>query len=163
MTLYEIDSAINNWEPEVDESTGELLNGSDLDNLEMAREEKLENAACAVKNLRADAKAHRDEAANQLDIAKSEEKRADGFEQWLDHVLDGQKFETGKCKVSYRHSTALDVDEESFIAWAEKSGHDELLNYKEPTVAKREVTSLIKSGHEYPHCRLTERRSINIK
>ena len=44
MTLYDIDSAIENWEPKINEETGEVLNFSELDDLNMARDAKIENS-----------------------------------------------------------------------------------------------------------------------
>lgn len=39
-TLFEIDKAIEGFEFDIDESTGEILNYDQLDNLKMAREQK---------------------------------------------------------------------------------------------------------------------------
>ena len=52
MTLYEIDNAILGC---VDDETGEVIDFDKLDKLTMQREQKLEGAALAVKNLTAEA------------------------------------------------------------------------------------------------------------
>ena len=54
MTLYEIDNAILGC---VDDETGEVIDFDKLDKLTMQREQKLEGAALAVKNLTAEAEA----------------------------------------------------------------------------------------------------------
>lgn len=53
-SIYEIDQEILAC---IDEETGEILDAKRLDALQMEREKKLENVACWVKNLLADADA----------------------------------------------------------------------------------------------------------
>ncbi len=48
MTLYEIDKAITDL---ADPETGEITDFEALDNLQMARDQKIENIACYYKNL----------------------------------------------------------------------------------------------------------------
>ncbi len=54
MTLYEIDKAITDL---ADPETGEITDFEALDNLQMARDQKIENIACYYKNLVSDAEA----------------------------------------------------------------------------------------------------------
>ena len=61
MTLYEINAALEAFESEVDEDTGEILNYDKLAELNMAKDEKRENIALYIKNLTAEAKAIREE------------------------------------------------------------------------------------------------------
>ena len=51
MTLYEIDDAILNC---IDEETGEIIDAEQLDKLYMEKEEKLENIALWIKDLKAE-------------------------------------------------------------------------------------------------------------
>ena len=66
-TLYEIDYNLYQLlenEMVVDEETGEIIfEESDIDNLLLSRDQKLENTACYIKNLMSD-----------IDQIKSEEK-----------------------------------------------------------------------------------------
>ena len=48
-TLYEINEKLLNFEFEIDEETGEILNAGELDNLELARDEKIENLCLYIK------------------------------------------------------------------------------------------------------------------
>lgn len=57
MTLFEINKAILDFQFEVDEETGELLNAQALDDLQMARDEKIEGVGLWIKNLNAEAAA----------------------------------------------------------------------------------------------------------
>ena len=54
MTIYEIDQAIMNC---VDAETGEIIDTERLDKLQMERDAKLENVACWIKDLKAEAEA----------------------------------------------------------------------------------------------------------
>ncbi|MBO7669510.1 MAG: siphovirus Gp157 family protein [Oscillospiraceae bacterium] len=61
MNLYEINDALALWTPEVDEETGELLNGEALDELNAAREKKIEIIALWIKDLAAEIEAFKEE------------------------------------------------------------------------------------------------------
>ena len=54
MTIYEIDQAIMEC---VDLETGEIIDTEQLDKLQMERDAKLENVACWIKDLKAEAEA----------------------------------------------------------------------------------------------------------
>ena len=58
MNLYEIDQEIMNC---VDMETGEIIDPARLDELQMDRDIKIENIACWIKNLYADAEAFKTE------------------------------------------------------------------------------------------------------
>ena len=55
MTLYELNQELMNFDLEIDEETGEILNAEDLDKLEMERDVKIENIGLWIKNLLSDA------------------------------------------------------------------------------------------------------------
>ena len=57
-TLYEIDKAILEC---VDAETGEIIDDKALEELELARDNKIENIACWIKNLKADAESYKKE------------------------------------------------------------------------------------------------------
>ena len=54
MTIYEIDQSIMEC---VDLETGEIIDIDKLNELELEREKKLENVACWIKDLKAEAEA----------------------------------------------------------------------------------------------------------
>ena len=70
MTLYEIDNEIRAFLDKmldaVDEETGEIIDidPAELEQLNEAREQKIENIALYIKNLEADAKAIKEEEKN---------------------------------------------------------------------------------------------------
>ena len=53
MNLFDVNSDIENFEFKCDEETGEILNLDELDNLKMQKDEKIENIALYIKNLKA--------------------------------------------------------------------------------------------------------------
>ena len=78
MKLYEIVEELRNFQFEIDEETGEILNADELDKLELARDEKIENICLMIKNLKADAtayKAEKDSFAEKEKRAKNEADR----------------------------------------------------------------------------------------
>ena len=101
MTLYEIDNAILGC---VDDETGEVIDFDKLDKLTMQREQKLEGAALAVKNLTAEAEAIKAEEKRLADRRKVIENKAEGYKGWLSNTLSGEKFETARVSCRFKRS-----------------------------------------------------------
>ncbi len=79
MTLYEIDKAITDL---ADPETGEITDFEALDNLQMARDQKIENIACYYKNLVSDAeaiKAEKEALAERQKVAENKAARLKGI------------------------------------------------------------------------------------
>ena len=74
MNLYEIDDAIMHC---FDEETGEIFEAEYLDQLEMLRDQKIENIACWIKNLRSDAEQLKLETDKLTDRRKHTENKAE--------------------------------------------------------------------------------------
>lgn len=163
MTLYEIDKNIENLVNAVDPDTGEITVDNDaLDALLMERDAKIENIACYIKNLVAEAKAIKEEETALSARRKTTEKKAERLKDYLTYALQGEKFQTAKCAVSFRKSSAVEVDD-CFIEWAQTSGNEELLRYKDPEVNKTAVKERLTGGEELEFARLVQNTSISIK
>lgn len=162
--LYEINRAIEDiLNGGIDTETGEItVDGDALDALIMERDAKIENIACYIKNLTADAKMIKDEENALAERRKAAEKKAERLREYLTAVLDGQKFQSAKCAVSFRRTQKVEIDE-GFTAWAAASGNDDLLRYHAPEVNKVAVKALLAEGAEIPCARLTETKSMVIK
>lgn len=159
--MFQIDEAISAL---ADPETGELLDYEAFDALQMERGRKIENIALWAKDLLAAAKALKEEADALTERRKAAEAKADRLKGYLDMALDGQRFETARCVVSFRKSTALEVsDPAALVEWAEQNGYDECVRYKDPEVSKSAVASLVKSGVPVPFASLEERRSVGVK
>ena len=157
MTLFEIDKALAEFEFNIDPETGEILNINDLDELQMAREQKLENIGLYIKNLEAEKEAVKHEKDNFADREKRLGKKIESLKGYLTYALDGQKFSTPKVAVSFRRSESVHITDEYLIP-------DE---YKIFTVVKKPdkgvIKDALKKGKEIMGCELVEKRNVQIR
>lgn len=158
MKLYEIDREIESL---VDPATGEILDFEAFSALQMERETKIENMALWSKNLTAEADAIKTEKNALAEREKTTRNKADSLKRYLSQLLSGEKFATPKVAVTFRKSSAVEIDD-SFAEWA-KANADHLLKFAEPTVDKTAVRDAIKSGAVLDGARLVESQNIQIK
>lgn len=160
MTLYEINEQMLSL---IDPDTGELLDYEAFENLALARDEKLENIGCWIKDLRAEAQAIKAEKDALAQRQRAAENKADRLTAYLQMMLNGEKFKTSKVAVAYRKTQAVVLqDEKLFVDWAVSNG-DEFLRYKEPEVNKTAIKDAIKEGREVPFASIEERMSMSVK
>ena len=158
MTLYKINEQLRNAiEFGCDPETGEIIDTVALEELEMARDEKIENICLFIKDLKAEAAAIKTEK-DVLDARmKASTKKADSLTNYLQLMLSGQKFKTSRCAVSYRKTQAVKITDESLLP-------DTYIRRKvieEPDkVAIREA---LKAGGEVAGACLEDRQSMTIK
>ena len=152
-TLYEIESAIYEC---VDEETGEIIDEKKLNALMMERSAKLEGVALWIKNLESDAaaiKAERDMLDKRM---KSAENKAKSLRRWLTDALSFQPFETPKVRISFRRSTATEVDTELLPKkWSVRK-----ITY---TPDKAAIKSALLAGKKIKGAQLVEHQNIQIK
>lgn len=161
MNIYQIDQEILNL---VDPETGEIMDWEAFDALQMEREAKIENVACWYKNLVAEAAAIRQEELNLQKRRKAVEKLAETREAWLAKHLDGQKFETARCSITFRKTTKVELeDEAAVIEWAQLHNRDDVLKYVAPSVNKAELTKVLKAEVEVPGAALVTGLSMGVK
>ena len=161
MKLYEINAAL---EALVDPETGELMDYDAFEALNLAREEKIEGMALWYKDMVAEAKAIKEEADSLTARRRALEAKADRLKSYLDFQLGGEKFQTSRCAITYRKTTALQVEDGAQLArWCEDNGYDDCVRYKEPEISKSAVTALIKSGVNVPYASIQEGRSLGVK
>ena len=158
MTIYEIDQAIMEC---VDVETGEIIDTEQLDRLQMERDAKLENVACWIKDLKAEAEALKAEKMAFEKRQKVAENKMVSLKKWLAYALDGKKFSTAKCAVSFRNTESVEVTEEGLEALMKE--HDELLTYKAPEPNKTAIKQAIKDGLNVAGVQLVQNISTIIK
>lgn len=168
MKLYEINNSIQElFIRSIDPETGEVADGfeADLESLSLAREEKVENIACLIKNLNADAAAIKAQAEilkaevkNLLDRAKASENRAKSLESYLAYNLGGNEFKTPKVAISFRKSSSVEVDPLALVDIP-----DRYLRFKDPEPNKTEIKKALLAGEEIPGCRIVETINMQIK
>ena len=169
MTHYDIDAQIAALEDAaeddmlIDAETGELISVSQaLDALRMEREEKLENVACWVKNLCAEADAIREEENRLVKRRKAAETKAANLKSWLLAAMtreDGttDKLKTGRVMVSVKRNPPSTVVDDALLRSTYKVAKITYQPNKE--LIKRELLS----GGEVPGAHLEYGRSVIIK
>lgn len=156
MTLYELDKAIAEFELEVNED-GEVLNIDELDELNLAREQKIEGISLWIKNLEAEKEAVKHEKDNFADREKRLGKKIDSLKGYLTYALDGQKFSTPKVAVSFRKSESVLVKDEYLIP-------DEYCDFtvlRKPN--KKNIKDALKHGKELMGVELVEKQNISVR
>ena len=153
-SLYEIDKSIMEC---LDFETGEILDAERLDALQMERQEKVESVALWIKNLSADAIAYKAEKDAFAEREKAALKKIESLKAWLSGALEGQKFSTWRCAVTFRKSEAVEIEDEALIPQEMKT---EKITYSPNKTAIKEA---IKAGTEIPGCKLVERMNPTIK
>ena len=158
MKLYEIDEAILNC---IDTETGEIIDADQLDKLTMERDTKIENVACWIKDLKADAEALKAEKQALSERQRVAENKAESLKKYLAYALDGKKFSTAKCAVSFRSTESVEVTTEGLNNLMKE--HDELLTYKAPEPNKTAIKQAIKDGLNVAGVQLVQNISTIIK
>lgn len=153
MNLFEIEREIMSC---VDMETGEIIDTEKLDQLAMERDTKIENIACWIKNLSAEAAALKEQKQTFADRQKAAENKMESLKKYLATYLNGQKFATDKVAVSFRKTSSVNVTDVSLVP-------EEYLKYAEPTVDKTAVKNAIKAGIEVAGAEIVEGQSISIK
>ena len=153
MNLFEIEREIMSC---VDMETGEIIDTEKLDQLAMERDTKIENIACWIKNLSAEAAALKEQKQTFADRQKAAENKMESLKKYLATYLNGQKFATDKVAVSFRKTSSVNVTDMSLVP-------EEYLKYADPTVDKTAVKNAIKAGIVVPGAEIAEGQSISIK
>ena len=152
--LYEIDNEIVSC---VDMETGEIVDEERLEALEMEREKKIEAIILWRKDLLAEASAVKTEAQALSKRAKVCENKAEQLKKYVERALDGEKFKTERCQVSYRKSSRVVIDDVKLLpveVWKELS---------EDWISKTKIKEMIEAGKECTGAHIDETPGIIIK
>lgn len=159
MTLYELTEAMRNFDLEIDEETGEILNGDELDLLALEHDQKLINCVYYYKNIKAEAEALKAEKQKLAARQAAAEKKAEWMKRYIAYDLNGEKFEPKDdvtVKVTYRKSEQVECADVFQVP-------DEYLRYKEPELDKAKVKKALKAGETVEGCSLVVKQNIQIK
>ena len=157
MTLFDINRAILDFDYEIDEETGEILNAADLDALQLARDEKIEGVGLWIKNLQAEAEAVKKEKDAMAERQKRLEKKAESLKNYLAYALAGEKFSTPRIAMSWRKSESVNIPDEALL-------DDRFVNItliKKPD--KKLIKDTLKAGREVPGAELVTKQNLQIK
>lgn len=153
MTIYEIDQAIMEC---VDLETGEIIDTEQLDKLQMERDAKLENVACWIKDLKAEAEALKAEKLAFAERQRVAENKMESLKKWLAYTLNGEKFKTVRASVTFRTTDKVEVADIYKL-------DENYLRYKEPEADKDAIKKAIKAGQEVAGATLVSSTSVIIK
>ena len=153
MTLYEIDHAIMEC---VELETGEIIDIEHLDKLQMERDAKIENVACWIKDLNAEAEAIKAEKQALAERQKVAENKAESLKKYLAYALDGKAFKSTRASVSFRKSHAVEIADIYKL-------DENYLRYKEPEADKTAIKEALKAGKTVAGATLVENTSVIIK
>ncbi|MBS7211850.1 MAG: siphovirus Gp157 family protein [Megamonas funiformis] len=157
MNLYEIKQEFEKAIEEcVDMETGEIINPTRLDELNMVLTDKRENVALYIKNLSAEAKAIDEEAKNLTNRKRVLNNKVEGLKKYLADNLEGHKFETAKVVVSFRKSEQLEINSIEHIP-------TEYLISQEPKIDKVALKKSIKQGAVINGVQIITKQNIQIK
>lgn len=165
MTLYDIDQQLIAIMEAVDPETGEWVGDQKaLDDLNMARDQKIENIACFIKDLRGDIA----KLKSEIEGLQKRMKVLQSKEAWLlenlRRSLDGQKFESSRCVVQFKLNPEKVefTDEKAVLAWAVNYRQD-AVKYSNPTLSKDVIKSILKDGTEVPGAELVRDTRMEVK
>lgn len=154
MKLYEINEAIERGFI-FDEETGEVIDTDEaMNELKMAREEKIEQMLLYHKNLRAEAEALKTEEKMFTARRRAAENRAEGIKSYVLDMLRGEKFKTARVQVTGRKSSRVEIVDESKLP-------PEFVSY-ETKIDKAGIKAAMKDG-DVPGAELVEGVSWSIK
>ena len=155
----------------VDPDTGEVIKDveaeyaaiqDEISALELDRETKRENLACYIKDLRGDAEKIQAQERTLFARRKSIEKKADRLAAYLEADLNGEGFSSSRIKVSFKPSTATEVDADIFLPYAKEYGLTDLVRVKEEP-NKTIIGKLLKAGQTFPGAQLVTHNNMTIK
>ena len=160
MTLYEIAQEMATL---IDPETGEIRDYEAFEELQMAREEKIDNTAKWIIDLEAEAKMVKERADELTKRAQATKKKAERLREFLQEYLQGEKRKTADYTIGYRRTEAVEItDEDRAVAWLMEH-RDDALTYQQPKISKTAVKELLKAGEEVPGAELVERQSMSIR
>lgn len=151
MNLYEINAELLEC---LDDDTGEIIDITKFDALNLERDAKIENICLWIKNLDAEVKALKAEKDVFEKRRKAAESKMNSLKKYLIFNLEGEVFETTKVKVSYRRSQKLNITDTSLIP-------EEF--FKAPEVNISELKNAIKSGMNIAGAEIVEELNMQIK
>lgn len=157
MTLFDINKAILDFQYEIDEETGEILNAEELDQLQLAREDKIEGVGLWIKNLTAEAEAVKKEKDAMADRQRRLEKKVESLKRYLEYALQGEKFSTPRISMSFRRSESVFIPDEAQL-------DDRFVNVtmvKKPD--KKLIKDTLKAGLEVPGAELVTKQNLQIR
>lgn len=137
-----------------------------LESMDCELTDKLDNIACYIKSLKAEAEAIDQEEKRLKERKEAKTKKADRLTEYISQTLltlNKTKVETARNVLSFRKSASLYIEDESEIINVLSSvGRGDLLDYK-TTIRKQALKEEIKNGMELDGVKIVEKQNLQIK
>ena len=157
MTLFEIDKAIREFEFEIDEETGEILNAESLDELALARDQKIENIGLLYKEVKAESVAIKNEIDNLTVRLKRNNNKAESLLNYMKYALNGEGFKTARMVAQWKKSKKVEVFDEHLLP-------NEYVRTKTTTEPdKTAIKKAIEGDIEVPGARVVTNNNLSIR
>lgn len=164
-SLYEIDNTIARFVDTLLATADEdgTVNDDLYNQLEQLQEEratKLENITLIIKDKEAQASAIKEEESRLADRRKSLENQVNNLKNYLQNSMlsSGEsKFETSRCKISFRKSEVVDIADVSKLP---EKYIEQVIDYK---ANKADIKKALKAGEVIEGASLIEKQNIQIK
>lgn len=161
MQLYKIARSIQNCFKTptgeyIDTDTGEVLDEEYLNGLRIAKTRKIENIACWIKNLEAEAEAYRKEEESFRIRRKQAENKAESLKRYLTNWVAGERIDTDRCRVTWRRSISVEIQDESRIPDAYKK------EKVSTSIDKMAIKKALTGGETIAGASLLEKQNIQI-
>lgn len=141
----------------VDTEDGEIFDLQQFEALQMERGQKIEGMCCYIKNKLAEAQAIDAEIDTLSYRSGAIKKEVDRCKAYLAGALYGEKFETPRCKISWRKSEICNVLSMEAIP-------DEYKRTKVTVDAdKTAIKKAIKAGAEIPGAEVIQKLNMTLK
>lgn len=162
MTFREIDEAMMNL---VDEETGEILDIQEFEKLAMSKQDKIENMALWVLDLKDESEQINAEIQRLRDRKTATDNKMKRLKEYIQIILGGEKLRTPLVSVSFRSNESVNItDAEAVINWVQHYNKDDgVLKYLPPEISKTGIKQLIKEGSTIPGASLENTTSTIIK
>lgn len=161
MNIYEINKELLDlMDSYIDEETGEIDEEvlERIKELNIERDTKLENVACWIKNLKAEAEALKAESDKLKARSKTCENKIESLKKFLLSATGGEKFTSTKCAISFRKSKTVECDLIDVTGLPE-----EFWKWGKPEIKKTEIKKYLEDGGQLDGCRIEEHQSVIIK
>lgn len=168
MKLYEIAADYENLMLAIE--NGDIPEEALADTLESITsllDEKVDNIACWIKQLMAEAEAIKAEEDKLKARRTAKLNRAERLTNYLSETLKQagcNKIETARNVISFRKTPPAVVfdNEKAFIEWAQMHAYG-FLNYAKPTVNKTAIKDYLNDGGQLAGVRVESNLNISIK
>lgn len=159
-SLYELNEKLANYQMEFD-SDGVWTNEAELNELQMAKEEKREGIALYIKNLEAEANAVKAESKNLDERYKKLINKAKRLYDYLAADLNGEQFKTARVAISWRKSEAVEITNEDAVP--ERFIKKEMVRTPQKNDIKKYLKEAEAEGKSTPWAKLIRKNNMLLR